>query len=301
MAADSPLVLGEGASEAVSPQGEAAAGGDGRPAPNRQVLAWGAIRVSREGAAPLFAEVSEEEPLDIYLNGRLIATLMRLPGDERELAAGFCFSEGLVAGAADLLAISHCGMAPGEAAGIEAGNRVDVKAVESPAAATWWPREIRSGCGRTDVSALDLGAIRGVESSIGVSADALLGLGDTLRRAPRLYTRTGGVHAAALFAGNGDLVVVREDIGRHNAVDKVIGYALLRSMRLDDKVILTTGRASHEMVMKAVRAGAPVLASVSSATSLAVRLAERLNLTLVGYLRGGRATVYTRPDRIVVP
>jgi FdhD protein len=131
-----------------------------------------------------------------------------------------------------------------------------------------------------------------------VERAVLLGLIATLLAQPRLYRETGGLHAAAIFHTDGRLVAIREDIGRHNAVDKAIGYALLRGIVLDDKLLLTTGRASHEMVTKAVRAGVPVLASVSSPTSLAVQLAQRLNVTLIGYLRGQRMNVYTHRERV---
>ena len=127
----------------------------------------------------------------------------------------------------------------------------------------------------------------------------LLGLAQAMVAAQGVHKQTGGVHAAALFASTGELLVLREDIGRHNAVDKVLGYALMRHLPLDDKVLLTTGRASHEMVVKAVRVGLPVVASVSSPTSLAVQLASRLNCTLIGYLRGQRMVIYTHWWRVL--
>jgi FdhD protein len=244
-----------------------------------------------------------EEPLEIVVNGSRVATLMRLPGDERELAVGFCFTEGLVADFGSILLVAHCGTAPLSSptgsAPLESRNRVHVTA--SPGAVrsrSDWSRLIRAGCGGIDPEEVLQGDWQPVASSLQVGRNVLLALNRSLLKQPRIYRRTGGVHAAALYDAQGSLLVVREDIGRHNAVDKVIGYALLRSIPLADKLILTTGRASHEMVTKAARAGVPILASVSAPTSLAVELGQRLNLTLVGYVRGPYATVYTHPWRV---
>jgi len=122
-----------------------------------------------------------------------------------------------------------------------------------------------------------------------------------MREGQQLHRRTGGVHAVALYNGAGELVTLCEDVGRHNAMDKAIGYCLLRGIPLDDKMVLCSGRLSYEMVTKTIRAHVPILASVSTPTALAVEIADRFNLTVVGYLRGGRMTVYTHPERIALP
>ncbi|MBM3167588.1 MAG: formate dehydrogenase accessory sulfurtransferase FdhD, partial [Chloroflexi bacterium] len=161
-----------------------------------------------------------------------------------------------------------------------------------------------SGCGSTGsaATAAQLATdLPPLQSDLRLRQEMLLGLAQTMVAAQGVHKQTGGVHAAALFASTGELLVLREDIGRHNAVDKVLGYALLRHLPLDDKVLLTTGRASHEMVVKAVRLGLPVVASVSSPTSLAVQIASRLNCTLIGYLRGQRMVLYTHWWRVLAP
>jgi FdhD protein len=247
------------------------------------------------------ADVALEEPLDIVANGHRLATVMRLPGNERELAAGFCISEGFVRGVSSILLIAFCGQAEAEAAddAAEPPNRVDLTVAGGDLTLAGDSLlQIRSGCGRTTPADLNLGSLPPVESQMTVRREVLLGLMQELARAPRLYGQTGGVHAAALFNGDGSLVVLREDIGRHNALDKIGGWAALRGVPLGDKIALTTGRTSHEMVTKAARFGLPVLVSVSSATSMAIELADALGITLVGYARGNRAICYTHPQRI---
>jgi FdhD protein len=157
---------------------------------------------------------------------------------------------------------------------------------------------IRSGCGRTSASALaeNLSPVR-VE--VKIAAEMLQRLLGQITRKQAAYRAAGGIHAAAVFEGNGRCIIVCEDIGRHNAVDKAVGYCLLRGVPLQDKLLVSTGRASYDMVAKGVRLGIPVLGSISSPTSLAVELAEALNCTLLGYLRGKRFSVYTHGWRII--
>lgn len=259
-------------------------------------------RLADASMAPAKAEVALEEPLDIVANGVHLGTLMRLPGDERDLAAGFCLSEGFVRSPSSITLIAFCSQAgTGQLDGPdESANRVELTVVPEDLDATGdSAREIRSGCGRVGPTDLELGRLPRVASSLAVRREILLGLTRRLADQPRLYGRTGGVHAAALFQSDGTLVVLREDIGRHNALDKVGGWAALRGMPLGDKIALVTGRTSHEMVTKAARLGLPVLVSVSAATLLAVELAEALGITLVGYARGTRAICYAHPERIV--
>jgi len=255
-------------------------------------------------------QVMLEEPLALHLNGRQVAVLMRLPGLEKELAAGFCLSEGLVTDFAGILTIHHCGQGlplPGEDVGEEemasSRNRVDVRTREDVLredARLEVVRLIRAGCGAVDLEHSELN-LAPVSAPLRVDYALLWGLGPALRAAQRLHEEVGGVHAAGLFTALGQLVVACEDVGRHNAVDKALGHCLLRGIPLTDKLLLCSGRLSYEMVTKVIRLGMPILASISAPTALAVQLAERFNVTLIGYLRGQRMTIYTHPERIVLP
>jgi len=270
------------------------------------ILTWHIQRVRADGVESVDDRVIMEEPQEVVVNGQSVAVLMRLPGWEKELAAGFCVSEGYVRGIDDVLLIRHCGQdlpAPGPA-GEEAGgsrNRVELQVTSQgfhPPARPDVVRLIRSGCGAAGVAALSE-TLPQVTGDLRVAAEVLLELGRTMRDEQKVHLTAGGTHAAALFTATGEAVVVAEDIGRHNALDKVIGYCLLRRIPLADKVLVTTGRASYEMALKAVRVGIPIIATISAPTSLAVQLAEDRELTLIGYLRGGRMNVYTHSWRVV--
>lgn len=246
-----------------------------------------------------------EEPLEIRLNGQSVAVLMRSPGMEKELAAGFCLGEGLVADLMDIALVRHCGRAvPSDVAEgdllDESRNRVDVTLMPDsvpsvkPVDAV---QMIRSGCGRTDAGALAEDLVP-IEAKVTVQVETLSHLPGQITREQAAYRIAGGIHAAAVFDPAGQAIVVCEDVGRHNAVDKAVGYCLLRGISLRDKVLISTGRASYDMIAKGVRLGVPIIASVSSPTSLAVELAEALNCTLLGYLRGKTLNVYTHRWRI---
>lgn len=269
-------------------------------------LPWKIRRVRSGDSEVLDEQVVLEEPLEIVVNGKSIALLMRMPGQEKELAAGFCITEGYVRKAQDILLIHHCGLglpAPGEMEGEETGssrNRVEL----SVAPEGFHAREtsdsvrlIRSGCGAADVSAMS-DALPFVSEGFSVDSSLLLGLGRALRDQQVVHPKAGGTHAAALFNALGHAIHTAEDIGRHNAVDKALGYCLLRKIPLNDKILVTSGRASYEMVTKAIRAGLSVIATLSAPTSLAVQIAQDRGLTLIGYLRGSRMNVYTHPQRL---
>ena len=250
-----------------------------------------------------------EEPLSLHINGERVAILMRLPGMEKELAAGFCVSEGLVGSFSDILIVHHCGQglpSPGSETSEEEGesrNRVEVTirpgALQADARLDM-VRLIRAGCGAVDVDRADL-ALEPVKDGTMVDLGTISGLGSAMRAGQRLHQRVGGVHGAALFDAGGGLVVVCEDVGRHNAVDKALGYCLLRGISLRGKLLLCSGRLTYEMVTKTIHLGIPLLASISAPTTLAVQLAERFNVTLIGYLRGHRMTIYSHPERIRKP
>ena len=264
-------------------------------------------RISEQESTIEEIEMVLEEPLALHINGHQVAVLMRLPGMEKELAAGFCLSEGLVNSFHDVLTIQHCGRSlpraddgsEGDAA--ESRNRVDVRVrpgALNPEARLDVVRLIRAGCGSVDV---DRGSacLQPVESDLRVHARTIIALPRSMAQAQQVHQHAGGVHGAALYDPHGQVVVLCEDVGRHNAVDKAFGHCLLRDIPVRDKILFCSGRLSYEMVSKAVRLGLPVLASVSAPTALAVQLAERFGLTVIGYVRGGRMTVYTHPQRIM--
>jgi FdhD protein len=268
-------------------------------------LPWSVLRVHQDRAESLQERVALEEPFEIVVNGQSIAVLMRMPGQEKELAAGFCITEGYVRNVTDILLIHHCGSglpAPGEEEqDMESRNRVTIRVTPDGFVPPDRPdvvRLIRSGCGAADVAALSEDLPQ-VNHKLHASAPVLLGLGRVMRDRQDVHRHVGGTHAAVIFDPSGRAITLAEDIGRHNAIDKAVGYCLLRGIPLHNKVLLTSGRASYEMATKAIRVGIPIIASVSAPTSLAVLLAEDRGLTLIGYLRGGRMNIYTHPERIV--
>jgi len=270
-------------------------------------LLWPIQRIREDGRELVDDRVVLEEPLEIVVNGQSVAVLMRMPGQEKELAAGFCVSEGYVRRAGDILLIHHCGSGYGAPGDEESGdvsgsrNRVEMHVVAegfSPPDQASAIRLIRSGCGAAEVAAISE-ALPLVPQGLRVPSAMLLALGRVMRDLQNVHPQVGGTHSAALFLPTGEAVILAEDIGRHNAVDKVLGHCLLRGIPLSDKVLVTSGRASYEMALKAVRVGVPIVATISAPTSLAVQLAEDRGLTLIGYLRGGRMNVYTHPRRVV--
>ncbi|OII63696.1 sufurtransferase FdhD [Streptomyces sp. CC53] len=247
-----------------------------------------------------------EEPLEIRLNGKPLAVTMRTPGDDFALAVGFLVSEGVLAAPSDVRNVAYCAGATED--GRNTYNVVDVRlAPEVPVPDITLERNVytTSSCGLCGKASLD--AVRtttrfpleAARSPVRVGVEVLAGLPERLRAAQRVFERTGGLHAAALFSQDGELLDVREDVGRHNAVDKVVGRALREGLLpLDRTVLLVSGRASFELAQKAVMAGVPVLAAVSAPSSLAVDLAAEAGLTLVGFLRGGDMNVYAGAERI---
>jgi FdhD protein len=245
-----------------------------------------------------------EEPLEIRVNGSAITVTMRTPGSDVELAQGFLLTEGVIGGRDDVLTVRYCRGA--EADGANTYNVLDVTlapGVEMPDIDIRRNFYTTSSCGICGKASLD--AVTTItrygpgDDPTVVAAETLTAMPGRLRAAQKVFASTGGLHAAALFTADGTLLVVREDIGRHNAVDKVIGWALEQSrIPLGGTVLLVSGRASFELTQKAVMAGIPVLAAVSAPSSLSVDLATQSGLTLVAFLRGDSMNVYSRPDRI---
>jgi FdhD protein len=275
--------------------------------PPAGVTVWPILRVTDQTQDAVEASIVIEEPLEVRINDRLIAILMRTPGMEKELATGFCLGEGLVADLRDVALVRHCGRAvPDEVSEgdplDESRNRVDVTLMPGAQAQVVPPdmvQLIRSGCGRTEVKTL-VENLTPVDADIQIRVGTLQHLLAQITRRQEAYRAAGGVHAAAILDTDGRPVVVCEDIGRHNAMDKAMGYCLLRGISLHDKLLVSTGRASYDMVAKGVRMGIPMLGSLSSPTSLAVELAEALNCTLLGYLRGKTLNVYTHAWRVTL-
>lgn len=267
-----------------------------------------------------------EEPLEVRIAGEPLTVTMRTPGHDLELAAGFLVSEGVIAASGDLRSAIHCGgpgsgsvvpaplltigAAPAPAApGENTYNVLDVALAPGLAplvtdiARNFYTTSSCGVCGTASIEAIrkqsryDAGA-----DPAPVDAELLTRLPDALRAGQAVFDKTGGLHAAALFdAASGELLVLREDVGRHNAVDKVIGWAVLADrLPLTGTVLQVSGRASFELVQKAVMAGIPILSAVSAPSSLAVELATAQGLTLVGFVRGSSMNVYSHPDRVRV-
>ncbi|MEW1640651.1 MULTISPECIES: formate dehydrogenase accessory sulfurtransferase FdhD [unclassified Streptomyces] len=265
------------------------------------------IRI-REGAVSSRPDtLVAEEPLEIRLNGKPLAITMRTPGDDFALAAGFLVSEGVLANAYDLQNIVYCAGATVD--GSNSYNVVDVRTspdVVVPDITLERNVYTTSSCGLCGKASLD--AVRTTARwpiadtpPVRVEPALLASLPDRLREAQRVFDRTGGLHAAALFSEAGELLDIREDVGRHNAVDKLVGRALQNGdLPLSRVILLVSGRASFELAQKAVMAGIPVLAAVSAPSSLAVDLAAETGLTLVGFLRGSNMNVYAGEDRIAL-
>jgi FdhD protein len=245
-----------------------------------------------------------EEPLEIRVNGTPITVTMRTPGSDVELAQGFLLTEGIITRRDDILSVRYCRGANEE--GVNTYNVLDVTLgpdVPPPDVDPTRNFYTTSSCGVCGKASLE--AVRLIskhapgDDPMSVSTETLSALPDKLRRAQKVFAATGGLHGAALFAADGTALVVREDIGRHNAVDKVVGWALeQRKIPLGGTVLLVSGRASFELTQKAVMAGIPLLAAVSAPSSLAVDLASQSGLTLVAFLRGESMNIYTRPDRV---
>jgi FdhD protein len=250
--------------------------------------------------------LASEEPLGIRVDGTALTMTMRTPGDDVELAAGFLVSEAVVRSAADIAGIKLCdGTSCGHGDHDGMGNIADVTLAPGVTVAEGARRNFMTTsacgvCGKASIEDICVLPQAGVADDPARFAPAMLaGLPDRLRDAQRVFSRTGGLHAAGLFSGDGELITLREDVGRHNAVDKVVGWALLNDkLPLAGCVLLVSGRASFELAQKAILAGIPLLAAVSAPSSLAVELAEEAGLTLVGFLRGPSMNVYTGAHRL---
>ncbi len=262
-----------------------------------------AVEIRRlDGAARRLAQdaIAVEEPLEIRVRGRSVAVTMRTPGHDAELAMGFLLTEGVIQSAGDIQEIAHCESGEARRTGnvlnvfLASGVEVDFQRLTRHVFAS-------SSCGLCGKAAIDavLQTHPPVNSALRMSAALLAALPDRLRAKQQAFDVTGGLHAAALFDTTGRMLVAREDVGRHNAVDKAIGWALREGLvPLGESVLLVSGRVSYEIVQKALAAGLPMVCAVSAPTSLAVELARESGMTLVGFLRGRTMNVYSGGDRV---
>jgi len=261
-----------------------------------QVTAW------ENGAARRVDDyLAAEEPLEISVNGQPFGLTLRTPGNDLDLVAGLLFSEGVISGYGQIASIEMGADEERRAS----GNHVSVELTRGMAvASTATGRKFTAGsacgiCGKAAIDDLKQRGLSRPDRGSRFEADILCTLPEKLRQAQTNFSRTGGLHAAALFDARGNLLILHEDIGRHNAVDKVIGSALKsKKIPLTGHILLASGRGGFEIVQKAIVAGVPLLASVSAPSSLAVQLAREMGITLVGFLRGRRFVIYANDERL---
>lgn len=273
----------------------------GRVTSRRKIL-----RLNGDTAERRTDTLAAEEPLDIRVAGQTVTVTMRTPGDDFDLVAGFLVAEGVVAETRDLPGLRYCAGTDDE--GRNTYNVVDavlgahVPPLDPGLRRGVWTSSACGICGSTGVEGLrKMSRYPVADDAVSFPLSVLYGVPDRLRDAQRVFEATGGLHAAGLFTPEGELVCVREDVGRHNAVDKVVGWALREGrLPLSGHLLAVSGRASFELTQKAAMAGIPVLAAVSAPSSLAVELAEDAGVTLIGFLRGRGANVYTHTHRVLV-
>jgi len=263
-----------------------------------QVTEWADGRLRR-----VQDSVAGEEPLEIRIGDAPLAVTMRTPGHDLELAAGFLFTEGLIQSReqlASLEAITDGSRASrGNVVVAQLANGVALDSEQTRR--NFFANSSCGVCGKASIDSVRSRLLRPPNAAFRVAAETLCQMPEKLGSSQDIFGRTGGLHAAGLFTQAGELIVSREDIGRHNAVDKVVGWALQENrLPLSDVVLLVSGRCGFEIAQKAIVAGVPVVGSVSAPSSLAAQLARELNLTLVGFLRGRRFVIYSGEERLIL-
>ena len=234
-----------------------------------------------------------EEPLEIRIGNTPISVTMRTPGHDLELTAGFLFTEGIISTRAELSALESSN--PNTVAAVIANTGVSPLDLQR----NFFSASSCGICGKATIESVRVRGIKPVNSAFQIESEVLCSLPQRLRESQPVFGRTGGLHAAAIFNAAGEMLVLREDIGRHNAVDKVIGWTLLNDrIPLSNFVLMVSGRGGFEIAQKALVAGVPVLASVSAPSSLAVQIAREFGMTMVGFLRGRRFVAYSTPLRV---
>jgi FdhD protein len=272
--------------------------------PGKVLASRTVLRVQDGKVRPRTDQIAAEEPLEIRVNGEVVSVTMRTPGDDFDLALGFCLTGGVISGPDEVATIRYCSDEPGPYSG--EFNVVDIATRSAAPVADALKRNVYTTsscglCGTASIEAVRKRAEPVTDDPARVLAATLLGLPDQLREAQRVFDRTGGLHAAGLFTADGGLRCLREDVGRHNAVDKVIGWAATRrALPLTGHVLMVSGRVAFEIAQKALMARIPVIAAVSAPSSLAVELADEAGMTLVGFVRGGTFNLYAGHERIVL-
>ena len=250
-------------------------------------------------------QLATEEPLEIRLVSvqKTIAVTMRTPGADFELAAGFLYSEGVVSSGKDIVRISYC--VDPDVDGEQRYNIVNVALREElsvdlqPLERHFFTTSACGVCGKASLEALRSRGYPVIPEGAVVPVEVIYSLPEQLRKAQRVFSTTGGLHAAALFDTQGQLLCVREDVGRHNALDKLVGWAVLSNqLPLNNSIVMVSGRSSFEILQKCLTAGVPIVCAVSAPSSLAVALAREFGITLVGFLRGERFNVYAGRERL---
>jgi FdhD protein len=266
------------------------------------------VRVVEDGRMRVRPDtLATEEPMEIrLLSGgarQTVAVTMRTPGADFELAAGFLYGEGIVSSPEDIKKISYCVDSDIDAeqqynivnVELRGGRDYDLRSLERH----FYTTSACGVCGKASLEQLELRGCPVISQGPEVSAGTIYSLPGKLREAQGLFDATGGLHAAALFDKNGELLALREDVGRHNATDKLVGWALLEGrLPLADHVVMVSGRSSFEILQKCLTAGVPIVCAISAPSSLAVDVAKEFGMTLVGFLREGRFNVYAGSDRI---
>jgi len=266
------------------------------------------VRVFEDGRSRVRPDtLATEEPIEIrLLSGGLrqtVAVTMRTPGADFELAAGFLYGEGILSSPEDVERISYCVDADVDAeqrynivnVELREGREYDLRSLERH----FYTTSACGVCGKASLEQLELRGCPVIPPGPEVAAKTIYSLPEKLREAQGLFDATGGLHAAALFDAAGNLVALREDVGRHNATDKLVGWALLEGrLPLKDHVVMVSGRSSFEILQKCLAAGVPIVCAVSAPSSLAVDVARRFGITLVGFLRNNRFNVYSAPERV---
>jgi FdhD protein len=275
---------------------------------NRPILTVPVQKVDGDSSAPVQDLLAVEEPLEIRLGGKTVSITMRTPGHDFDLAAGFLFTEGILHHAAEIRDIHWSAPVNGNGSGnprqlgnsvtveLNPGVEIDLDRLERH----FYTTSSCGVCGKASIEAIQMQGCPALPRNAPVIAASVIHrLPETLRREQAVFERTGGLHAAALFDPQGNLLLLREDVGRHNALDKLIGSEMLAGHTpLSDRLLLVSSRASFELVQKALMAGIPILAAVGASSSLAVETAQRFNLTLLGFVRDGRFNIYSGASRI---
>jgi FdhD protein len=267
----------------------------GSEATNARIVRWKRGEKIEEKADQL----AVEEPLEIRVRGKSVAITMRTPGHDEELAFGFLLSEGIIQKRSDVVEVAYCQQ--GEAANYQNTLNVflapDVEVNFEELTRHVFASSSCGLCGKASIETVHQ-HFAPVESNVTIAPEVVLQLPNRLRSAQETFSKTGGLHAAGIFDVEGNLLVLREDVGRHNAVDKVLGHCFLKQIPLHNHVLLVSGRASFEIMQKALAAGIPIVCAVSAPSSLAVEFASESGQTLVGFLRGESMNIYSHSQRI---